>query len=51
VAQAAAHLQTIHLGQHQVQDHEVEHLLVEAVEGLATVGRLHYVIALLAQRI
>ena len=38
-------------GQHQVEHHEVERLLVEAVERLLAVGGLHDVVAVLAQRI
>jgi hypothetical protein len=47
----AADLEAVDLRQHQVEHDEVERLLLEAVEGLAPVGRQDDVIALLAQRV
>ena len=39
------------MGQHQVEHDEVERLLLEAIERLTAVGRLHDLVALLAQRV
>ena len=50
-AQAAAHLEPVELGQHHVEDDEVEGLLGEAVERLAAVARADDLVAVLAQRI
>jgi len=50
-AQPAADLEPVDLRKHYVEHDEVERLLVEAVERLASVGCLHDVVALLAQRI
>ena len=50
-SQAAAHLEAVDLGEHQVEHDEIEDLLVEPVQRLAPVRRLHDVVAFLAQGI
>src|ERR1700722_5277366 len=47
--QLPADLEPIDPRQHQVEHDEVERLLVEALQRLAAVGRLHHVVALLPQ--
>ena len=49
-AQAPADLEAVELGHHHVEHDEVEGLLAEARERLAAVGRLHDLVAVLAQR-
>ena len=49
-AQAPADLEPVDLRQHHVEHDEVERLLGEARERLAAVGRLHDLVAVLAQR-
>ena len=50
-AQLAADLDPVELGQHQVEDDEVEARLVEALERFAAVVGAGHVVAVLAQRI
>ena len=49
-AHAPAHLEAVHARHHHVEHDEVEGRLAEAVERLAAVGRLHDLVAVLAQR-
>ena len=49
-AQAPAHLEAVEARHHHVEHDEVEGLLAEARERLAAVGRLHDLVAVLAQR-
>ena len=47
----AAHVEAVQPRQHHVQHHEVEAVLAQPVERLASVERRDHVVALLAQRV
>ena len=49
--QPPADLQAVELGHHHVEHHQVEATLGEAAQRLAAVGRLHDLVAVLAQRV